>query len=158
MSKILIVLIASIFISCSGSHKLPSPEFMPGPKAIIYKTKADYFDKVPILLSDDKSTIMGFPDPKDLVKGDNYSLPTPLIKGYLLDNRGLNPNTAFLKYSYNEYVKLDKPPSIERLYDMILDSNPMLEIYDFGQRSDFKDLNEINSIIRKHFRGVKRVK
>lgn len=158
MNKILIIFIAISLISCGSNNKLMSPDLIPGPKAIIYKTKADYFDKVPIFLSEDKKTITGFPHPKDLMKGEKYSLPTPLIKGFLLDNRGIGQNTAFLKYSYDEYSKLNKAPNLEKLYDMILDPDPLLEIYELGQRTDFKSVNEINRYLRKNLNRIKKAK
>lgn len=131
---------------------------MPGPSTIVYKTKADYYDKVPILLSDDKKTILGFPHPKDLIRGGQLALPTRLVKGYLLDNRGVSANTAFLKYSYKDYASLKTPPDLNILYQSILDKDPFLEIYDCGLRSGYKGIGEIKQIIRKGFKRVKKLK
>jgi len=158
MNKILIFLIAIFFFSCNSNKKVVIPDFMPGPKAIVYKTKADYFNKVPVFLSEDKKTITGFPHPKDLMKGSELALPTKLIKSYLLDNRGVGSNTAFLKYTYQEYSNLKTTPNPEKLYQMIIDKDPILEIYDCGLRSDFTTVGEINQIIRKGFKGAKKVK
>jgi len=36
------------------------------PNTIEYNTKGDYFDKVPITLSEDKKSILSYPDLKDL--------------------------------------------------------------------------------------------
>lgn len=66
------------------------------PNVIVYNIKADYFDKVPITLSEDKKSILSYPDPKDLIVDGVYFLPTKLEKGYLLDNRGISINTVFL--------------------------------------------------------------
>src|ERR1044071_4992028 len=78
-----------------------SPQFTPGPPAIVYKTKADYSNYVPVILSEDKSKIVSYPDPKDV----QSAAPVKLKNGYLLDNRGINKNVAFLRWTYEEYKK-----------------------------------------------------
>lgn len=158
MNKILIFLTAIFLLSCSSNNKVVIPDFMPGPKAIVYKTKADYYDKVPIFLSADKKTITGFPHPKDLMQGGQLALPTRLVKGYLLDNRGVGSNTAFLKYTYQEYADMKTYPSLEELFQSIIDNDPFLQIYDCGLRSDYKTVGEINQLIKKGFKGAKKVK
>jgi hypothetical protein len=122
------------------------PDFSPGPVALVYKTKADYADKVPVILSEDKSTIISYPHPEDLGK---EAMPLHLKKGYLLDNRGINKNVAFLKLSYKEYRKLSGPPSLTQLQDMILDKDPLSELCNCGNRSAFKDAKgQINQLIQ----------
>ncbi|MEA1877394.1 MAG: hypothetical protein U9N86_11065 [Bacteroidota bacterium] len=158
MNKIMVLFLAVFLLSCSSNNKVVIPDYMPGPKAIVYKTKADYYDKVPIFLSEDKKTITGFPHPKDLMQVGQLALPTKLIKGYLLDNRGVNANTAFLKYSYQEYADLQTHPNLEKLYQSIIDKDPILEIYDCGLRSDYETVGEINQLIKKRFKGAKKVK
>ena len=71
--------------------------FASGPPVLVYKTKANYNNLVPVILSDGKTEIVSYPHPKDLIKGSRFPLPFILNDGYLLDNRGIGKNVAFLK-------------------------------------------------------------
>ena len=145
-------------VSCGSNKRVLVSDLVPGPKALIYKTRANYFDKVPISLSDDKTAVTSYPDPSDLKIGDKLLLPSHLTKGYLLDNRGISPNVAFLKYSYEEYAALTRPPDAKELMQSILDPDPIIELWDCGQRSDFTQLKELKQIIRKKFQNCKKLK
>ncbi len=119
-----------------------------GPKVIIYKTSEDYFDKVPVTLSEDKSKIVSFPGIKDVYFEGELAYPTRLINGFLLDNRGINENSAFLKLTYEEYSNLDKTPEVAELFTMIVNDNPFTEMYNCGKKFDYKDLvTELNDQI-----------
>ena len=104
------------------------------PHVIIYKTKLKYRDLVPVTLSKDKKTITSYPGPDDVKTGSGYALPVLLHKGYLLDRRGIGVNSAFLKYTYEQYGDLKSPPSTAELYKMIVDKSPITEICDCGVR------------------------
>ena len=122
----------------------------PGPAAIVYKTKADYSKYVPVTLSDDKTKIVSYPAPQDVFYQGKLAVPTQLCHGYLLDNRGIMPNSAFLKITYEEYSKLKEVPSLDELYKQITDKSPFSVMYDLGLRSNFKsDKKEIEKIIKK---------
>ena len=125
-----------------------TPQFVPGPPTLVYKTRADYYNKVPVILSEDKTKIVSYPNPIDLIKGNSFGLPTPLSNEYMLDNRGIGTNVAFLKLTYEEYSKLQKVPSVDELYEMIIDKNPLLELCDCGNKNGFKDINvQLNRLI-----------
>ncbi len=118
------------------------------PHVLVYKTRADYAERVPVLLSDDRTRIIGYPDPKDVMVNGAYPVPTPLNAGYLLDNRGVGVNVAFLKMTYREYSALQRLPSLDELYGMILDKDPLTELLDLGSRTAFTDpVAEINRLI-----------
>ena len=151
-------LIILMILSCSSNKNTLISEQSPGPAALVYKTKANYTDKVPIGLSMDKEQVVSFPHPNDLKVGNQLSIPTKLIRGYLLDNRGIGKNVAFLNYSYSEYAALNKPPSPEQLKQAILDDDPLLEMWNCGIRTDFKTVYELNQLIKKNFKGAKKVK
>ena len=121
--------------------------FKAGPPTIIYKTKKDYYKLVPVILSEDKSIIVSYPHPTDILVNGELAYPTQLEKGYLLDNRGINNNVAFLNMTYEEYSKLEKVPLLEGLYSMIVDKDPLVEIYNCGNRYTFK--NEISRELNK---------
>lgn len=158
MNKLQLIILAIILGSCGTSTKLNLPEFQSGPDAIIYKTKADYMHFVPVALSEDGRTILSYPHPSDLMTNGVMALPTKLKKGYLLDNRGIGPRVAFTRYTYFDYSSLPAPPSLEELLNSIIDSDPLLEMYNCGKRSDFQSIGAVNELIKNKFKGVRKVK
>jgi hypothetical protein len=154
------VLIPALMFSCSNSAKVndskkteaenevSGKKEMAGPPAIVYQTKADYFDKVPVTLSEDKSEVLSYPGIKDVFYKGELAYPTKLNDGYLLDNRGIDPNSAFLKLTYEEYSKLETTPTKEDLYGMILDKDPFTKMYNCGNKYKYKDIvSELNAMI-----------
>jgi hypothetical protein len=118
--------------------------------AIVYKTKADYSKYVPVTLSADKTQIVAYPAPKDVYYNGKLAYPTALENGYWLDNRGIGPNTAFLRVTYDEYSKWPQVPKLSELYLLIIDKDPFTEIYKLGSRSRFKNpVADINKVIKK---------
>jgi hypothetical protein len=66
----------------------------------------------------------------------------------LLDNRGIGKNVAFLKTTYEEYSKLQTLPTLSDLYNMIIEKDPLTELYDCGNKIAFKDVKlQINQWI-----------
>lgn len=124
------------------------------PPAIIYKTRKNYDDKVPITLDKTKTKIVSYPDPRDVRES---AMPTPLLNGYLLDNRGVSVNSVFLKTTYSEYANMQRP-SQEWLLSNIIDKNPFSEMYDCGTayRHSAEELNKI--IAAKQLKNCKRLK
>ena len=156
----IIILVMMASISCKTNMKQTSGKekkietikvvSMPGPPAIVYKTKKDYFNLVPVILSDDKTKITSYPALTDIKKGGDYTYPTRLLNDYLLDNRGISKNVAFLSLTYEEYGKLGKTPTSDELFKKILDNDPLLEIYKCGMKSDYKNIvEELNIMIRE---------
>jgi len=126
------------------------------PPIVVYKTTKDYSKNVAVTLSEDKKTIVAYPAPTDV---SERSYPTALHKGYWLDNRGISPHTAFLSITYEEYAKLKKAPSLEELYKMIIDKNPIKKMYVCGQGTAHDGLVlELNALIKKRFKGCMRIK
>jgi hypothetical protein len=118
--------------------------------AIVYKTKADYSKYVPVTLSADKTQIVAYPAPKDVYYNGKLAYPTALEDGYWLDNRGIGPNTAFLRVTYDEYSKWPQVPKLSELYLLIIDKDPFTEIYKLGSRSRFTHpVADINKVIKK---------
>jgi len=112
------------------------------PPTVIYKTKKDYSRLVPVTLSEDKSKIVSYPGPQDLYFRKKLATPTQLDKGYLLDNRGLNKNSGFLDITYEEYSKWQKVPSLDELYNHLIDKDPFTVLYNCGNRYQYKE-NEV---------------
>lgn len=157
MKLSMIFLSPLFFASCLSNQKLsqtntrdsaqllPTPQFTPGPATLVYKTKNNYNNLVPILLSADKKEILSYPDPRDL---RHQPEPSTLKEGYLLDNRGIGLHVAYLKLTYEEYAALTRPPSIDELRKMTIDTNPLITLYDCGNRNTFSDVQkELDQII-----------
>jgi len=151
-----------IFTGCKTTHKISSsdvhfiPDYSPGPHVLIYKTRKDYQDLVPVTLSVDKTTIVSYPDPIDI---RSFSRPTLLHDSYHLDNRGIHKNTAFLKLTYEEYAALQNPLSLKEMLELIIDTEPLTELCDCGNKKAFTDIaGELNNLIdSKKLRTVCRV-
>jgi hypothetical protein len=127
--------------------------------AIVYKTRKDYSNYVPVILSDDKSMIVSYPSNKDVFYDGKLALPTKLKSGYLLDNRGISVNSAFLDMTYLEYSELPDSPSPVELNKRILDKDPFVEIWLCGERDELKDpVKELNELIDDGLAGCKRIK
>lgn len=125
---------------------------MASPKVIIYKMKKDYSHHVPVILSEDKKSLVSYPDPKDVYYNGRLAYPTPLNDGYWLDNRGIGPNVAFLSYTYEEYSNFTDVPDINTLYKKIIDKDPIKEMWAGGQRFSYGGdiINELNDLIYNH--------
>jgi hypothetical protein len=111
---------------------------------VIYKTNADFYNNVPVMLNDAKTDIVSYPDIVDVFYNGKLAYPTRLENGYLLDNRGISKNTAFLKYTYEEYSKLSATPTKEELLKMIISKNPLIELYNCNKlpKNNIQMLNE----------------
>ena len=119
------------------------------PSTLVYKTKKDYHNNVPVILSDDGKKIISYPDPKTIKSGGASFLPTKLKKGYLLDNRGIGLHVAYLKMTYDEYAALPKALPMDSMMKMIIDKNPLKELCNCGSRYAFKNVTQdLNSIIQ----------
>lgn len=118
-------------------------------RIIVYKTKGNYNNLVPVSMSEDGKKITSYPAPTDLRSGKSYRTPTKLNKGYLLDNKGINKNVAFLKLTYAQYAQKKSAPTVEELYKLIYKKGPLAEIYDCGVKGS-KTTAQLNSIIKNN--------
>ena len=165
LNKISIYLLIPTVVACTSSKKSGSKDpttkeqsatssqkvDYAGPPTIIYKTRKDYKNNVPITLSDDGKTIVSYPAPSDVFYKGVLAYPTQLANGYLLDNRGLTLNSVFTKFTYEEYSKLSTAPDLNTFYSSIIDKNPFLEMYNCGNRHGFtNEVNELNGIINSN--------
>jgi hypothetical protein len=146
-----VIIISLIAVACCHSHrttKQTAATGVPGPKAIIYKTRADYSQLVPVTLSEDKKSVVSYPDVKDVYYQGKLAIPVLLHNGWLLDNRGINKDVAFISLTYNEYAKKDKTPDANELFSLIIDKDPLTNMYECGLRSDYQDIeNDLNELI-----------
>ena len=119
------------------------------PRVIVYRTKKDYKENLPVILDETKTKIISYPDPIDV---RNNARPIELENGYLLDNRGIGPNVAFTSYTYSEYSALKNVPSREELLSKIIDKDPLLEMWACAPRHTYSNLiSDINNLIKEGF-------
>ena len=155
MKKVNLLLIGVfiIMLSCNTTKMTEStassftPDYTPGPKTIIYKTKKDYSKNVPVILSDDKSKIVAYFGTSDLTYKGATAFPTQLDDGFLLDNIGISQNVAYTSLLINTYTKSMKAWTVKELFELIIDDDPLEIMYNCGNRNKFteekKELNEI---------------
>ena len=152
------------FISCCtyrvDAKKKKSSIEVTSAQAIIYTTRNDYSKLVPIILTPDKKGIASYPDIKDVYYKGSLAYPTSLHKGYLLDNRGISVNVAFIKLTYEQYAALQLTPAADELMKKVVDKNPVDKMFACGQRSNFANvIDDLNALIdNDNFSGFKRLK
>lgn len=116
---------------------------------IIYKTRGDYRNLVPITLSTDKKYVVARPAPSDLRCGDGLCTPVELADGYLLDRRGVGPTSAFVEYTYEQYFAIKGIPSQSDLLQRIVDADPFTELYRCDRsRCNPNDIKSMNAYIK----------
>ena len=150
MKKIITFSLILLF-GCSAyqTNKIFMPDFSAGPPTIVYKTTRNFDTLVPVQVSLDQTSIVAFPHPTDLKQADQLSYPDKLEKGYLLDKRGIDVNTRFLKISYSAYAARKNAMDIDSLIIYLNKENPFLELYDCGNRHQYKNIKlEINALIQ----------
>ena len=136
-------------VAAAVTEKPSKPQVsVASPLVLVYKMKKDYSKYVPVILSEDKTTIVSYPHPRDIYTNGQLALPTSLPDDYWLDNRGINENVAFLSFTYEAYAKLSDVPSMEVLYGKIMDNDPLLELWTCGHRQNYQDfVAELKEII-----------
>lgn len=122
------------------------------PAAIVYKTKSDLSNNVPVMMDRSKTRIVSYPAPSDISPS---ALPIKLYGGYLLDRRGIGENVAFTSYTYQQYSSLGSVPSIADLMSKIIDRNPLAELYrlPISLNQAIADTTAVNKIIKANFDG-----
>ena len=119
-----------------------------GPHLLVYKTKGDYRRLVPVVLAEDRSKIVSYPDPADIKNEGTKMLPIALHGGYFINYNGISPNAAFLKITFARYAALNQTPPPDQLFKMVLDTNPLTSLYDCGVKSVYKNPEaQINELI-----------
>jgi hypothetical protein len=155
-SVCILLLSVSVILACSrtvdpsgtGSSVKTVQSSVPSAPCIIYKTKSDYSRNIPVILSEDKTRIVSYPDVKDVYFKGTIAYPTVLNDGFLLDNRGIGPNVAFLSVTYEQYLKMVQTPSSAELFELIIDKDPIQEMIQCGNRSKYSDIEkELNELI-----------
>jgi hypothetical protein len=148
-----LVIITLLLLGCKSRQPAVIDIFIPdhttGPPTMVYKTRADYRNLVPVMLSADKTRIIGYPGPNDLADAVEFPIPTKLRGGYWLDNRGISKDVAFLNMTYEAYSKLESLPSVDEMYAWIIDKDPLTALCNCGSRNAFTDIDrQLNALIK----------
>ncbi len=152
MKQFIYITLLVLFTSCNATKIKPGMVDNQAP-VIIYRSTGDYYHNVPIILNDAKDKVVSYPAPSDFLYEGEPVFPVMLKDGYLLDRRGVNVNTAFTSYNIESYAVLESPPSLDELYNSIIDKNPFESMYHCGKRSEYGNLEkELNKRIN---RGMK---
>jgi len=160
-----LLIIILIFSSCKNKEKMNlATDKMPAttviaavPQAIVYKTNGDFSNLVPVIMNSEKTRIISYPAPNDLYYNGKLSVPTALKNGYWLDNRGINENVVFLKYTYDEYKSFAEAPSMKDMLKNVAEKYPLTELYYCGPRNRFKnELTELNAMIDNGFENCRK--
>lgn len=66
----------------------------------------------------------------------------------MLDNRGIGQNVAFIKLTYKEYANLKDVPSLNELYNLIMDKDPLTKLCNCKVNNPNLNLeNQLNDMI-----------
>ncbi len=118
------------------------------PQAVVYKMNGDYADCVPVTVSADGSTIVSYPAPTDLT---SESTPLRVADGYLLDRRGVNANTRFLRLTYDQYRALPQAPSLEQIKADIIPDARVVDLHrlPITLNEALSDIPKVNQLINE---------
>jgi len=134
-------------VSCTPTVDISQVDFG-GPPTIIYKVTEEYLNLVPVILNEDKTKIIGYPAPKDMYnpKGE-LRFPSPLGKGYYLDNIGVGLNSAYTSLTIEEYAAMETPPKLDELYQLIVSKDPFKRMYNLGNRKQYSEEDVVKEIV-----------
>ena len=160
MQRLVILLLTIVLISsCKTRREEPLAahvnhaditHFRPDSVLLIYKTRADYSQFVPVRMNAQRTEIIEVPHPSDFIHRGRLAFPVALNQGYWIDNQGITPDVAYLRFTIENYSKLDEPLSVEIMSRYILDAYPFLEMYQCGYRNEYKDIfREVNVLVAR---------
>ena len=145
-----IIIISVVLLGCRATRKTKSSSFnvMDLKNVVVYKSKSDYSNNVPIMYSKELGSIISYPAPTDVERFKELK-PIELSEGYLLDQIGVNLRTVYLEYSLDEYSEFREAPSLETMTKKILEYSPFVELYDIGQPNEKNNsIDKLNKLIK----------
>ncbi len=120
------------------------------PRARIYRTSAPSDSLVPVTVSPTGTFVTSYPAPTDLV-----APPQHLADGWLLDHRGITPQSVFTRYTYSEYRSLPAAPSADELLHSLDPSVAVTEIVELPMPAREATVAVADSLIRAGLPGCK---
>lgn len=113
------------------------------PKARAYRTSAPCSNLVFVNVADN-GTLLSYPDPADIT---DAARPVELADGWLLDRRGITPNSVFTNITFNEYAAHPSAPSPDELLKSLNRGIRVLEIIELPMRVGEADAANANAAI-----------
>lgn len=117
-------------------------------KATAFRMNGDYSNNVGITL-DNKGNLLYYPAPTDITAN---SRPVNLGSGWWLNRQGISDNSVFLKYTFEEYSRLENVPSREELKKMIIPDSHVTGFRQlpYSASEAMGHLNEIKKYLRQN--------
>lgn len=126
----------------------------PGPAALpnarIYRTNTDVDKYVPVTVNPATGELVSFPAPTDITPA---SMPVVLKDGWLLDRRGISPNTRFIRYTYSQYHDMSEGVSTSMILNSLIPDARVTEIVELPYKVGNVTPEQADSIITD---GLKR--
>lgn len=148
-----------LFVSCTQTVDISQVDFN-GPPTVIYKVSDEYVNLVPVVLNEDKTRVIAYPAPKDMynTKGE-LRFPNALGKGYYLDQIGVGLHTAYISLTIEEYANMEKPPTLDSLYQLVIEKDPFKRMYNLGNRKQYPDEEVVKELVSSgKYKSYKRLK
>lgn len=146
-------------MSCAPTVDLSQVDF-DGPPTVIYKVSKDNLNLVPVVLNEDKTKVVAYPAPKDMYnpKGE-LRFPTPLGKGYYLDQIGVGLNTAYTSLTIEDYAQMETPLKLDELFELVIEKDPFKKMYNLGNRKQYLDEEVVKELVSSgKYKAYKRLK
>jgi hypothetical protein len=164
MKNIIYIVLAISLIACSSKKEATTEksentaQVQMLAQTIIYKTKKDFSQLVPVQMNKERTKIVAYPSPKDLMKSGELQTPIVLDKGYYLDRRGVNTNTVFINMTYEAYAALKKAPPVSEMKELIVEKDPFVEMYVCPDLKQNASVEEMNKVVASGCKSCKRIK
>lgn len=141
MRYILLGFALAICFSCH--QKMTDKIAIAKPNIAVYQLKnMGSLALVPVKLDSAKQNIVSYPSPSDLSKMKSAEV----YQNWVIDQRGINPNTVFVNMSIQDYITQNKLPDLAVWQDLIDEKNPFKTFY---QCPGTLNLSEIKEMIAK---------
>lgn len=128
------------------------------PPTIVYRTRSDYSNQVAVTLNEDRTKIISYPHPKDLYLNGKLAKPTSLGNGYLLDNQGINTQVAFISFTFEQYANLDTPPTLDELWEKLVDKDPLLMLCNCGSRYQYQSIEkDLKALVKQDLKSCEKI-
>lgn len=138
--KLIILGFALAFCGCQ--KKMTEKAAVAKPNIVVYQLKKQSdLSFVPVTLDEQKQNIVSYPAPKDLAR----MKAAEVFQNWVIDQRGVNPNTVFVDVSIQEYISKNELPDLAVWQGLIHEKNPFQVFYQCPGTLDIEDIIKIIS-------------
>lgn len=122
------------------------PIGMAVPRAVIYRTSMPADSLVPVTVRGGE--LVAYPAPSDLTEA-----PARLSDGWLLDTRGIGPDTRFTRWTYAEYKALPDAPSPDEVMKALVPGITVTEIVTLPMATGSATPEQADALIADGLKG-----